>query len=380
MPGNPSSDSQLSEPFESSASQTPRRILVLAWFGVLLGGVEVVGSILAGARWAVVAKQSTIPHGDIALLLAIGLLGGGILLALGCAQLQIIRPLAAFRRFPTNTPLITQVGSLENPQRPRKRPARRLALTGGILVAVALASIFGIRFVIKKMQARVKAAEPSAPIVQVPSALVFRGEQSPEQDSSKNFRQAKHISVQQPQLLHFERVERPMIVERRIIEPPIMIQRQPVMIQSQPVVIPPTPLRPDQQAFIQNVWTEYNAWLDGVQGMWVHLKLQTTNLLQEPLQVIVTLYYNTTGNALTYAGSGGENCGGELCATVNFVPPYQISTYEDFKLFVPFSGFASLANGIWTLKYCAVIRRNGNGWTALATSDCQFFTYNKSSS
>lgn len=161
------------------------------------------------------------------------------------------------------------------------------------------------------------------------------------------------------------------------LQTPLAIQ-QPVLIsppvQPQPVVIQPTPLRPDQRAFIENVWTEYNTWSGGTKGMTVHIKLQTANLQQEPLQA-AAFFYDAVGNQLTWVGVGGSpSAANNLFVSETLVPAYQFTTYNDLTLFYPLCSFGYLGNGTRQLKYLVVIRTNP-GATELARSTWQFFNW-----
>ena len=86
------------------------------------------------------------------------------------------------------------------------------------------------------------------------------------------------------------------------------------------------------RANIENIWVDHNVYQDGYKGMKIHVKFTVDNMNGQTVYAYCYLYYgdNVTPlqdryyNNLFFSGSG--------------VPGYDSARFDDFKIFVPYSG------------------------------------------
>ena len=89
-------------------------------------------------------------------------------------------------------------------------------------------------------------------------------------------------------------------------------------------------------ANVDRVWTEHGVYKDEKKGMMIHVKFDVKNALGKNGKVIA--YFNfQDGKALD--DFNGKYCTteGHVCASKKFSPKYNSSSYNDFKIFMPYS-------------------------------------------
>ncbi len=133
---------------------------------------------------------------------------------------------------------------------------------------------------------------------------------------------------------------------------------------------------PDPWVEIENVWTEYDAWRDGRDGMLIHTQFNSANLWGESLQAIAFFYYDDTVPAPVESRAAGFHTkNGGLCVSRRFSPSFQRSVYRDFQLFLPLDTLHFRNCGGWNFKYVVVVRSTEPRWTELARSSWQHFEF-----
>lgn len=124
----------------------------------------------------------------------------------------------------------------------------------------------------------------------------------------------------------------------------------------------------EPSASIKSVWVDHNQHYNGYKGMLIHIKFTTENLLNQTVYVYAYFYYednvtslhNQYGDDIYFYGTGNNI--------------YTSSTYEDFRIFVPYDGL-NMAPGSYTLSFDIVVKCNGS---TLARDENNQFNLNKS--
>ena len=106
-------------------------------------------------------------------------------------------------------------------------------------------------------------------------------------------------------------------------------------------------------ANVDRVWTEHGVYKDEMKGMMIHVKFDVKNALGKNGKVIA--YFNfQDGKALD--DFNGKYCTteGHVCASKKFSPKYNNSSYNDFKIFMPYSEL-HMGSGSSKLDFYVVI-------------------------
>ncbi|MDD6831596.1 MAG: PEGA domain-containing protein [bacterium] len=83
-------------------------------------------------------------------------------------------------------------------------------------------------------------------------------------------------------------------------------------------------------ANIENIWMEHNAFNRNTKGMFIHIKFNNSNLRGERLTVGAYFFKENNVTPLY------DRYGNELYFSLNCVPNFDESTYQDFVLFIPY--------------------------------------------
>jgi hypothetical protein len=86
---------------------------------------------------------------------------------------------------------------------------------------------------------------------------------------------------------------------------------------------------------VQEIWADHNVYEYGEKGMRLHIKFDVDNLKGEDCQVIVYFYYQS-GKALKDFNDSYCTYDGSVSVSDNFIPSYESSVYNDFKIFMPY--------------------------------------------
>lgn len=130
-------------------------------------------------------------------------------------------------------------------------------------------------------------------------------------------------------------------------------------------------------AKIDQIWMDHDVWENGEKGMRIHVKFDNKNMKGHTGRVIAYFYWDdASGNPLKDRDSRYHTTDGNVCVGEGFTPSYDNSTYNDFKLFIPYSQFDITAKGKHSLKFFVAIRDNTIG-EQLTDSEWQYITFTK---
>ena len=87
---------------------------------------------------------------------------------------------------------------------------------------------------------------------------------------------------------------------------------------------------------INNVWVEHNKLNGLTKGMKIHVSFQTFNVRGVQGQLSAYFYQQNGTKLMDYNGAY-RSVDGQVCAFLNFVPPYDQTTYNDSYLFIPYT-------------------------------------------
>lgn len=128
-------------------------------------------------------------------------------------------------------------------------------------------------------------------------------------------------------------------------------------------------------AAIENVWQEHNQYQNGIKGMLIHVKFNVQNMLNLTGNVAVYFYFDSSEDKpLKDFNNQYNTSNGNVATHKNFTPSYANSTFNDFKIFMPYSELHCNNSGRYDLKFYIVIWDNNS--KQISTSDWQKFYYN----
>jgi len=129
------------------------------------------------------------------------------------------------------------------------------------------------------------------------------------------------------------------------------------------------------RAAFQGVWTDYNVSRNGENGMEIHAAFEIDNSQNREFQAIAFFHADDSyGDPVPTSAEGFQSTAGDLCVWEYFTPPYQLTEYGDFRLFLPYQTMP-FGNGVaWRLKFQLMLREEDRPETALATSAWQRLT------
>ena len=128
-------------------------------------------------------------------------------------------------------------------------------------------------------------------------------------------------------------------------------------------------------ARILKVWVDHNQFEDGVKGMRIHVKFEVDKLKGGKGSVNAYFHYKN-GNPLKDFNEKYRTTNGKVSCGRHFQPGYVNTTYEDFKLFMPYRELHMKA-GKYDLKFNVQIFDEGTGQSLSSSSDWVHFTYTK---
>lgn len=85
---------------------------------------------------------------------------------------------------------------------------------------------------------------------------------------------------------------------------------------------------------IQRVWVDNDVYKNNKKGMMIHMHLIVSAIGQVILPIVY--FYDRYGNPMRTSSSGFKNSTGYTCAYERVNPPYEITEWKDFKLFMPY--------------------------------------------
>jgi hypothetical protein len=99
----------------------------------------------------------------------------------------------------------------------------------------------------------------------------------------------------------------------------------------------------------EDIWSEHNMTYNGRKGMIIHVKFNVQNALNKPSKLVASFQYND-GRGLKGNEAAYQNVEGGAIATKNFTPPYAISNYSDFQIFMPYAAL-NMGSGKSALRF-----------------------------
>ncbi len=128
------------------------------------------------------------------------------------------------------------------------------------------------------------------------------------------------------------------------------------------------------RAEFQSVWADHNVRHNGEYGMEIHAPFEIDNSQNRELQAIAFFHADDGyGDPVPTSAEGFQTTAGDLCTWEYFTPPYQITIYRDFRLFLPYRTIPCGHGVLWRLKFYVVLREEYLDETGLAKSDWQQF-------
>lgn len=129
------------------------------------------------------------------------------------------------------------------------------------------------------------------------------------------------------------------------------------------------------RAAFRNVWTDYDACCGGEWGMEIHADFEIENSQNREFQALAFFHADDGyGEPVPTSAEGFQTTAGDLCVWDYFTPPYQVTEYRDFLLFLPYRTFCFGYGVEWRLKFYVLLREEERPETELAKSDWQSFT------
>jgi hypothetical protein len=127
-------------------------------------------------------------------------------------------------------------------------------------------------------------------------------------------------------------------------------------------------------AMIKFISRDPNVWLNGLKGMNIHISFNVQGLQGKHGQVVAYYYYSDGRPLFASYDSQYKTQNNHVAAFRGFVPRFQSSDYNDFQLFMPYSGL-NMKPGSSSLKFHVVIFDDTTG--PLWTSTWHYFNYNQ---
>jgi TIR domain len=106
------------------------------------------------------------------------------------------------------------------------------------------------------------------------------------------------------------------------------------------------PGRPTAQ--ITSIWQDHNVWKGERKGMMIHVAFKIQNLKGKDGQVATYFCFSDGSYLKSY--DNNRDPAGNLCVSDNFVPGYDDTVWDDFKLFMPYD-ILHLEKGNHSLKF-----------------------------
>jgi hypothetical protein len=94
----------------------------------------------------------------------------------------------------------------------------------------------------------------------------------------------------------------------------------------------------DVSAKIKKIWTEYNVYQNGQEGMKIHVDFSINNMLNKTGQCNAYFYFKK-GNALVDFNQRYHTKNGKVSSWYTFTPAYTNCVYDDFIIFMPYEEF-----------------------------------------
>jgi hypothetical protein len=108
-------------------------------------------------------------------------------------------------------------------------------------------------------------------------------------------------------------------------------------------------------AMIRFIYTDQNVWLNGLKGMNVHISFNVQGLQGKNGQVVVYFYYSEGQPLFASYYSQYKTQNNHVAAFKGFVPRFQSSDYNDFQLFMPYSGLNMKPGGASHLRFHVLV-------------------------
>lgn len=129
-----------------------------------------------------------------------------------------------------------------------------------------------------------------------------------------------------------------------------------------------------QTAEIEKIWVDYNAFDEYERkGMRIHIKFTLKNLLNVNCRTTAYFYFED-GTIIRDENNQYYSVDGQVSVGETFTPPYEISTYNDFKLFIPISEL-HLHNS--ASCYFVIYIKNKDADKIILRSDKNIFNFTK---
>lgn len=131
---------------------------------------------------------------------------------------------------------------------------------------------------------------------------------------------------------------------------------------------------PSQKATIKEIWVDHGAYDEYNQkGMRIHLKFETEDLKGVEGQVIAYFFYDDE-TKIKDTNNRYSTPDGQVSVAKPFTPSYDNSTYNDFKLFMPYSELH--LNSSYSCYFSIIIWTN-NGKVVGGSESNTYFEFNK---
>ncbi len=129
------------------------------------------------------------------------------------------------------------------------------------------------------------------------------------------------------------------------------------------------------RAVFRNVWTDHNVCSNGEWGMEIHAAFEIHNSQNREFQAIAFFHADDGyGDPVPTRAEGFQTTTGGLCVWEHFTPPYRLTEFRDFWLFLPYRTICSGHGVEWRLKFYIALREEDRSGTVLTKSDWQRFT------
>jgi hypothetical protein len=90
-----------------------------------------------------------------------------------------------------------------------------------------------------------------------------------------------------------------------------------------------------QSGAIEQVWVDYDVWDAGLKGMRIHVRFHVDGMRGSPGRAVAYFYFDG-GTPLDDFDGSYNTYDGQVSVGVDFTPPYENTTYNDFLLFMPY--------------------------------------------
>lgn len=127
-------------------------------------------------------------------------------------------------------------------------------------------------------------------------------------------------------------------------------------------------------AKIEKIWVDHNVTENGEMGMRIHVKFLVNNMLGKTGSCVAWFYFSS-GEALKSLGADQryKTPNGKLAISDSYKPAYENASFNDFKLFMPYSELHLKSGKLHDLKFKIGIMDNNSKQIAISTD--QEFTY-----